>query len=124
MRISDWSSDVCSSDLRVWDQDSAPLPAQHERYFDQSPDLHRLPAADRRRPAPFPYRAQRRFVEALKAAALRDGNRGDRTVEIEGQREHNNALLMVAPEIGRASGRERVCQYVEIRVVAGSVKKK
>src|SRR3546814_15411821 len=27
-------------------------------------------------------------------------------------------------EIGRASGRERVCQYVKISVVAGSLKKK
>src|SRR3546814_19421596 len=28
------------------------------------------------------------------------------------------------PQIGRASGRERVCQYVYISVVAGSIKKK
>src|SRR3546814_13159069 len=27
-------------------------------------------------------------------------------------------------EVGRASGRERVCQYVSIQVVAGSLKKK
>src|SRR3546814_8085984 len=29
-----------------------------------------------------------------------------------------------APEIGRAACRERVCQYVSVRVVAGSLKKK
>src|SRR3546814_19128882 len=31
---------------------------------------------------------------------------------------------LVGPEIGRASCRERVCQYVEISVVAASLKKK
>src|SRR3546814_17752826 len=34
------------------------------------------------------------------------------------------ALLVAAAEIGRASGGEKVCQYVWISVVAGSLKKK
>src|SRR3546814_19969712 len=34
------------------------------------------------------------------------------------------SAVRLSLEIGRASGRERVCQYVEISVVAESVKKK
>src|SRR3546814_13263187 len=34
------------------------------------------------------------------------------------------ATLDSCPEIGRASWRERVCQYVEISVVCGNLKKK
>src|SRR3546814_20201994 len=33
-------------------------------------------------------------------------------------------LPRMAPKIGRAPGRDRVCQYVEISVVAVSIKKK
>src|SRR3546814_987305 len=62
MRISDWSSDVCSSDL-------AHVPRQ-------------LPAIGR-------------FREAARDSRRRRGLRGKR-----------------AREIGRASCRERVCQYV------------
>src|SRR3546814_8246670 len=69
MRISDWSSDVCSSDLR-------------------SP-LDRLLAGAQQ--------LRRRTVLAHQ---------------------------VVAREIGRASCRERVCQYVSISVVAVSLKKK
>src|SRR3546814_19227933 len=71
MRISDWSSDVCSSDL-ISDQ-----PRSAGRL------LRRQPEQGGGRP---------------------QGARGE--------------------QIGRASCRERVCQYVEISVVAVSLKKK
>src|SRR3546814_17353945 len=71
MRISDWSSDVCSSDLLGVDRIAAP--------HDDEVGLHHL---------------------------LRIG-----------------AAPRAAGEIGRASCRERVCQYVSISVVAVSLKK-
>src|SRR3546814_18133316 len=77
MRISDWSSDVCSSDL-----------------------------------AP---------VGALGRAFA--GKHADRVFAAAPVRIHAAGVRIVA-EIGRASCRERVCQYVSISVVAVSLKKK
>src|SRR3546814_12887245 len=77
MRISDWSSDVCSSDLS----------ARWRRALARASP----PRADR------PARGRR-----CRAAAPRRRS----------------------AEIGRASCRERVCQYVSISVVAVSLKKK
>src|SRR3546814_18731727 len=74
MRISDWSSDVCSSDLRV-----------------------RLPALE--------------FLERVNVRVL--------AVERSHEAERD---LPIGLEIGRASCRERVCQYVWISVVAVSLK--
>src|SRR3546814_8222122 len=77
MRISDWSSDVCSSDLLVyvasrtrWESDSA-LRCDHYHRDDRLIDT---------------------TGASFRLTALRDGG--------------------VMPEIGRASCRERVCQYV------------
>src|SRR3546814_6294906 len=71
MRISDWSSDVCSSDLRD------PRP----RYERAAQPAHRV-------------RAQHRAIaEADEDDAIEIGERGP-------------------SQIGRASCRERVCQYV------------
>src|SRR3546814_18640318 len=75
--MSDWSSDVCSSDL-------GPLPAQQARRRDH----HRV-----RHPQP----SDGRGAGARRAAGV--------------------------PEIGSASCRERVCQYVEVSVVAVSFTK-
>src|SRR3546814_14283998 len=83
MRISDWSSDVCCSDL---------LPPICPR-----PMQGRLSRCPSRRPLPRPCRCRRA--------------RG-------GQRRMRRKL-----QIGRASCRERVCQYVLISVVAVSLKK-
>src|SRR3546814_14239670 len=99
MRISDWSSDVCSS------------------------DLHGLGLADE-------------AGQALGAAGSRDGADGDlRLPELGGvcgddEVAHHRQFAAAAErvtghrQIGRASGRERVCQYVYISVVAVSLKKK
>src|SRR3546814_4431515 len=72
MRISDWSSDVCSSDLQR---------AERRR------------AGDRQR-----ARARARREVHLPGRDLGDGQEA--------------AERDVLPEIGRASCRERVCQYV------------
>src|SRR3546814_15906581 len=88
MRISDWSSDVCSSDLRMrrrWDQPSAVSAA----------------TADGGAATAQPDR---------RGGGCR-GKAWPRGVEVE-----NDMGRLV--EIGRASCRERVCQYVLISVVA------
>src|SRR3546814_1212200 len=86
MRISDWSSDVCSSDL---------IPDHGERRAGRDPC------------GPHPCAAGR-------GRAHRGGRRRDR----RGGRKRGGG------EIGRASCRERVCQYVWISVVAVALKKK
>src|SRR3546814_3102436 len=80
MRISDWSSDVCSSDLgyRKTMTDQAPPPPPHDD-DDAQEENEVLRAA----------REQRQQKEAADAAEAADQD-----------------------EIGRASCRERVCQYV------------
>src|SRR3546814_20459122 len=83
MLISDWSSDVCSSDLPVLIQLRCP---------NEAPDL--------------PHRQGRRPVRAQPPA---DAGR---------------AAHPLLPQNGRVSCRERVCQYVSLSVVAGSLRKK
>src|SRR3546814_2111751 len=81
MRISDWSSDVCSSDL----------PRRHS--FHAKPRSHRICGRDFAPPAAS-------VSSAVASPDLKDGV--GRRVAIRQARE----------EIGRASCRERVCQYV------------
>src|SRR3546814_9669394 len=85
MRISDWSSDVCSSDLEEDDHNIAEgLPADEEQ--------------DRR---------QRRGRTA-EPVDRRNAEEGEQIIEQPVAR-----MEQIAPdEIGRASCRERVCQYV------------
>src|SRR3546814_11633900 len=92
MRISDWSSDVCSSDLIA-----AGLVAERPR-------------------------SRSALVEGIeqRRAALIVGPSGAGKSAL--MWEAANALRHT--EIGRASCRERVCQYVSISVVAVSLKKK
>src|SRR3546814_19690521 len=111
MRISDWSSDVCSSDLAWMDPDAL---AQWYGPTGLAIENHE--------------------------ADIREGGvwRFDMVGVLEGQQQRfpslmrflkvvPNELIVVdygTPELGRASCRERVCQYVEISVDAGSLKKK
>src|SRR3546814_15422212 len=95
MRISDWSSDVCSSDLACRLDRAVLRPAARGR--------RRGAAADRRQGG-----AARQVREAVGRRAA-GGDLGDRRCR---------------DEIGRASCRERGCQYVWISVVDVSVKKK
>src|SRR3546814_3303123 len=80
MRISDWSSDVCSSDLAA---DAVERVLQRERVDDRGQHAHVVGRG------------------ALHAA------RGGRNAAEDVAATHHQA-----DEIGRASCRERVCQYV------------
>src|SRR3546814_15646531 len=117
MRISDWSSDVCSSDLS---------PLAERRAAALSLDSTLL--------AELLGRVELR--ELLDAGVIEQAERElqrlvpDRKAkDLEGVAD---LLRMLGPlttdevteQIGRASGRERVCQYVSIRVCAVSLKKK
>src|SRR3546814_14391957 len=91
MRISDWSSDVCSSDLRLRDETGIPIV-----YVSHSvAEVARL---------------------ATSLIVLSNGRvaAAGRTAEVMAQLK----LSPRADQIGRASCRERVCQYVTISVVA------
>src|SRR3546814_16126403 len=95
MRISDWSSDVCSSDLHV-DMDGGMFRNAQE------------------------VGVQRTVGHGVESHILGEGadllsahfDEDDRIEEMAGAEQ----------QIGRASGRERVCQYGEISVVAVSLK--
>src|SRR3546814_19466391 len=94
MRISDWSSDVCSSDLLEGDDDTRAVILVEWRRLGE---------------APRPFRVLDRAHLAPEAHGVRP----------------RRALRRVARlvEIGRASCRERVCQYVLISVVSVSFTK-
>src|SRR3546814_19954346 len=99
MRISDWSSDVCSSDLL--------RPQQNWRYeLEANQSLGKWGSTK----IQFVYVDAEDFVDVVPV----DG----------GESVGNIPRAWAAAEIGRASCRERVCQYVYISVVAVSLKKK
>src|SRR3546814_14627621 len=119
MRISDWSSDVCSSDLGV-----IPL----ERYVIDG----MMTSAQ----AGFLVRAVRERQNVLIAGATSSGKTtlanallaeiaatGDRVLVLEDTVELPCAARDHVPQIGRASCRERVCQYFLLSVVPVSIKK-
>src|SRR3546814_14348965 len=119
MRISDWSSDVCSSDLRALQADAG------ERL--QASELFHL----YRRGEPGGAVGQ---VEGTAGGDSRRAGVSLQVVDIEPQageveaageaQRQRVAEHLVDSEIGTASCRERVCQYVTISGVAGSLKKK
>src|SRR3546814_13970856 len=101
MRISDWSSDVCSSDLLT-----------------RRPQF--LAVADARRKAVLPG-----LILQIRAHDERQQPREDEPavrVGFTASRKIGNAVARNRAQIGRASCRERVCQYVYISVVAVSLK--
>src|SRR3546814_20135367 len=102
MRISDWSSDVCSSDLG--EPDPAGLAACAQRAND-------LMALSRERIAD----------EMLKLLTAPDPAP---TVKLMLAHRILEPVLPETEEIGRASCRARVCPYVSISVVAVYLKKK
>src|SRR3546814_5821188 len=87
MRISDWSSDVCSSDLR--DPGAA-----HGSHLPEQPAYRRALEA-----------VEEGEVGRLCRSARASGSRA-------GEKIHGRARLGNHHQIGRASCRERVCQYV------------
>src|SRR3546814_8180674 len=103
MRISDWSSDVCSSDLNEFDWPAGEEMAHQERLVSGSSG-HKAPTARLERQSGFPG-------ESGAAASPRPGLR----VAVPRPRLGRQARRLVSSkyfEIGRAACRERVCQYV------------
>src|SRR3546814_16400982 len=96
MRISDWSSDVCSSDLPQTDIERQALLAEINGLVSGSIEAAFDPRADQ-------------GVEVYEAASARWGWMA--------------FVVAALVELGRASCRARVCQYVLISVVAVSFKK-
>src|SRR3546814_15782626 len=114
MRISDWSSDVCSSDLpnRSANQGreaaAAPQPRWHARARGRPPDRARA------WPGRAPIRALLRDEARHRARAAPRAERGPRATPPKGG----------ADEIGRASFRERVGPHVALSVVPVSLNNK
>src|SRR3546814_21007879 len=104
MRISDWSSDVCSSDLS-----DAQLRGDDVPDFMQIAGVRELPSYW----APFASPAFTLLAIVVIPTGIAAG--------IE---EGDDARRVVGRPIGRASHRERVCRYVYISVVAVSFNKK
>src|SRR3546814_18286315 len=102
MPISDWSSDVCSSDLRRL----AIADARHVERDQRWAQFARVGEAER----------QRRIV-GQRGDRLQLGERLGARLRLFGGRGAGRIARDIVP-IGRASGRERGCQYVWISVVA------
>src|SRR3546814_14570093 len=113
MRISDWSSDVCSSDLHrpVRAGKHIAIIASHWR---DAAFLHARLRDDPERPE----RLNNLPVEKFAAAIGFDADRGngsptfEAAMGVDGIRQYSVHLLLLHWKIGRASCRERVCQYV------------
>src|SRR3546814_20571717 len=121
MRISDWSSDVCSSDLaaghvQIYLLTGQSQPAsclQHRQYHGKAagiPAHHGTPRGGLRGGGNQGLNFNQEGAGALEPGE--DGGAGD------------VAAALGKEEIGRASCRERVCQYGSISVGAVSLKKK
>src|SRR3546814_15353202 len=119
MRISDWSSDVCSSDLGA-DAEIVGVALQvagrRDPWSERREGVARLAAgrietAGPARNVPHAGVVHDRIAENVIPRLVR------RDVAA-GTADHDRQ------QIGRASCRERVCQYVELSVVAVALKKK
>src|SRR3546814_18409063 len=95
MRISDWSSDVCSSDLGA------------SRYLDAFLEML---LAERGAAANTVLAYARDLADCAAVVAGRGGRRSD-----------DPDTALAEAERGRASGRDNVCQEVEITVVRVSL---
>src|SRR3546814_3355221 len=111
MRISDWSSDVCSSDLRApGNPRFAPsgLPARRRRGYDVSARQRGIMP---RVTFKYPDGQTREVTPPSGLTILEIARKFD--IDIEGACEGSLACSTChVIEIGRASCRERVCQYV------------
>src|SRR3546814_14330628 len=98
MRISDWSSDVCSSDLVDPADDHAALGREQRHHAGETGEIHR-----RLWPVDIPA------AQDESAEQDRIGEAEQRDAAIEDERKNARPARQ---KIGRASCRERVCQYV------------
>src|SRR3546814_14524814 len=106
MRISDWSSDVCSSDL--------PLEAPHSVELTLEVDRHRLVFTLGRGIAELIGGQRNRIEAAVEGEGRRDRDALARIEEriLRGAEKVAAAAIDDAVQIGRASRRDRVCQNV------------
>src|SRR3546814_16778667 len=132
MRISDWSSDVCSSDLTR----SAPAVAWLCSALCRS--LWAGGANSRANPCDADDVSRERprlysFADQIMSSDLRDEERCIQSSTAVAERSilpaeplavRITTAVELTGKIGRASCRARVCQYVEFAVVAVSLKKK
>src|SRR3546814_12045222 len=101
MRISDWSSDVCSSDLVAVE-----IPPAFEAEAFVNVDFRR-PSGGGDQPEGGPGTAPVGHFGGEFILAVADLDRAGVVAA-----EHDRAIIIGDAEIGRASCRERVCQYV------------
>src|SRR3546814_16173883 len=106
MRISDWSSDVCSSDLFTT------TASYYGKWTDFGPDLanDQTGGAEILVDAEISYRFTNNFTLAAGGSNIFN-NYPDREMRA-GQIGNGFKYLRFSPKIGRASCRERVCQAV------------
>src|SRR3546814_8943369 len=122
MRISDWSSDVCSSDLKaVYRRLGCPVRPGSAVFLDVLARARDAGAAP-----PAPQHLYPALVEALRAQRQSMSDlENEPILSVDGAYATPRATLValrpprclqealpVVREIGRASCRERVCQYV------------
>src|SRR3546814_11801094 len=105
MRISDWSSDVCSSDLVAGDAPSHRFPLLAERAFGAPIDIGEARATLDTRIAALHRRAHA-LMDRLDIAPGAIAARFDAAFDDPRWRYADS------DELGRASCRERGCQYV------------
>src|SRR3546814_20298646 len=123
MRISDWSSDVCSSDLDTAHQRERHRVAEAPVEFGHVEEIHAVDAGDRGRDGedrgPGGELAGDDALALLfeEAVGLEDP-RGD----VAEARETESGALDMVPQIGRAACRERGCPHGSISGVPGSIK--
>src|SRR3546814_15485645 len=120
MRISDWSSDVCSSDLheKIGLGGFGRAGNYFERQVGRWTKQYRAAQTDH-------IPEMEKLIEWLPRTVPRQ----TRNSIIHGDFRIDNLIFAkdrpkVLAEIGRASCRERVCQYVSMSVVPDSLKKK
>src|SRR3546814_11389907 len=107
MRISDWSSDVCSSDLSaVW-----------RKRMDQDPVLWGAESGGSAQSV-----LTSRICSTLLQLASR--KRSLPNTSASALARETATLMRLSEKIGRESCRERVCQSVSVSVWAGTLKKK
>src|SRR3546814_16767116 len=115
MRISDWSSDVCSSDLTAAGRDPASLPSVFASTHGDLPIMDYMCATLASEPRTI---SPTKFHNSVHNAAAGYWTIGS------GCMHARPAVSAFDTKIGRESGRERVCQYGSISVDTGKLKKK
>src|SRR3546814_15564148 len=109
VRISDWSSDVCSSDLRTGGNTGDPavvgVELEQERIVDRTRDQHRLALVRQRIHDPVEVAVRDR--DPAGAVDVRAVHFAQADLEVE-----THGLEARLVQIGSAPCRERVCEYV------------